>query len=861
MAIILAMLGVASCEDTKIINRDFQVSTEAEDATTLLNKAINIKLVVSNFDKNNKEEIQTFFKISKGQGFFTIAEKQVKAGGNVVLDFRKESVFTFTYTPTQDGKNTIIVESVSKLISRSDTLTIDVRNPEMSISFVNVPENLPVNTNAEFYINVSKNDDEDLRVSADIKEDAGEITIFGNGKEGKENITLKLGINKVSFRSNRSGINEITFKFSGKYGYPREEKISINITSPAWMIKTPKRKDSFPAYQGIETEFNIELTELDNNGPVNEYSAMYRFLKGGGELKVNEVLVSTARPFLLRKGNNVSKVKASGTGETEIEFVVTDKFNRQVKDTAIFKGQQAIFPIEFSVTPASQKVPQGEPAKIRVSIHEKDYIDVFTLEYKLLTGAGEFSGKDTETLSEGEHNFHFIPRRYTNTFLLTVRDKNGQKQEKAITVMGDKNPITAKANISSIESRIGVPNTFDISVHEANYNKKIFLNFDVGDNQQGTIKVGNKTLQPKVQTEIALGTTQLSYIPQKMGRYDLNINLSDERGQKSSIVIPVIVKAIVTLIAEQGGIVSGEGSYDQEGIPVTVTATPDKGYEFDGWYENGKKVSSTQTYTFPIRSDRNLVAKFKLIKLTIKVTGTKGGSVHGGGIHDIGSTVSIAATPDEYHLFDGWYVNGEKVSSGNPYSFVATQNLNIEGRFKARGCIFVEVYSETATEASSHFPQGGFTSKFYYKISFYEYPDKKTPISTKVPLDLILDETLDCWDYPPAQNGSPGEITKKLKSSIKIPANTESFTFNHGTLNYQTNKYKIGAYQVPMAITRVSLKLNLESNVGTMKIMKSVKSESKFRLNECSLFNDPGYSLDPDYYGEYNKSNPHNLYE
>ena len=45
------------------------------------------------------------------------------------------------------------------------------------------------------------------------------------------------------------------------------------------------------------------------------------------------------------------------------------------------------------------------------------------------------------------------------------------------------------------------------------------------------------------------------------------------------------------------------------GTEISVVATPFGGYTFDGWYEDGIKVSSDKIYTFNIEANRNLVAK------------------------------------------------------------------------------------------------------------------------------------------------------------------------------------------------------------------------------------------------------------
>ena len=59
-----------------------------------------------------------------------------------------------------------------------------------------------------------------------------------------------------------------------------------------------------------------------------------------------------------------------------------------------------------------------------------------------------------------------------------------------------------------------------------------------------------------------------------------------------------------------GGSVSGnQGSYPAGGT-VTLTASANPGYVFNGWMENGQVVCNTSTYTFQALSNRNLSATF-----------------------------------------------------------------------------------------------------------------------------------------------------------------------------------------------------------------------------------------------------------
>ena len=59
----------------------------------------------------------------------------------------------------------------------------------------------------------------------------------------------------------------------------------------------------------------------------------------------------------------------------------------------------------------------------------------------------------------------------------------------------------------------------------------------------------------------------------------------------------------ITLIAESGGQVTG-GGVKVEGDVCTVTASPFMGNQFDGWYEGGSLVSSSDRYSFTVSSNR-----------------------------------------------------------------------------------------------------------------------------------------------------------------------------------------------------------------------------------------------------------------
>ena len=122
----------------------------------------------------------------------------------------------------------------------------------------------------------------------------------------------------------------------------------------------------------------------------------------------------------------------------------------------------------------------------------------------------------------------------------------------------------------------------------------------------------------------------------------------------------------LTVTAGTGGSVSTSGGTYDDGTTVTITATPDDGYEFVRW--NGSD-SSNATIDITINSDTTLEAVFSEIQSTaattqynLTVTAGTGGSVStSGGTYDDGTTVTITATPDDGYEFVRW--NGSDSSN------------------------------------------------------------------------------------------------------------------------------------------------------------------------------------------------------
>ena len=82
-------------------------------------------------------------------------------------------------------------------------------------------------------------------------------------------------------------------------------------------------------------------------------------------------------------------------------------------------------------------------------------------------------------------------------------------------------------------------------------------------------------------------------------------------GNEVSFTTELISGYIVTTLTNpsEGGMVTGGGSYEEDAT-CTLIATPNEGYIFTNWTENGEVVSADATYSFSVMNDRSLVANF-----------------------------------------------------------------------------------------------------------------------------------------------------------------------------------------------------------------------------------------------------------
>lgn len=112
----------------------------------------------------------------------------------------------------------------------------------------------------------------------------------------------------------------------------------------------------------------------------------------------------------------------------------------------------------------------------------------------------------------------------------------------------------------------------------------------------------------------------ISGTPTESGLFNFTLHSTDAAAADVTMayslnILPApIVQYNVTATAApvQGGTITGAGTFD-EATNISLEATPEAGYQFLNWTENGVEVSATAVYEFPLTGDRSLVANFELI--------------------------------------------------------------------------------------------------------------------------------------------------------------------------------------------------------------------------------------------------------
>ena len=200
----------------------------------------------------------------------------------------------------------------------------------------------------------------------------------------------------------------------------------------------------------------------------------------------------------------------------------------------------------------------------------------------------------------------------------------------------------------------------------------------------------------------------------------------------------------LNITSSEGGTVSTNGGTYDEGTTISITATPDEGYEFTGW-EGFDSEEATLTIT--LIEDQTLNALFSPVVslFTITVTATEGGSVStSGGTFEEGTVIEVIATPEQGYEFFGWEGNDSEETT---LSITLSSTLSIQALFdeiKTYTLTVSSVLGGSVSTQGGEFPEGTSVSltampeEGYQFQGWDENDSLETTITVTMTSDLLL---------------------------------------------------------------------------------------------------------------------------
>jgi SpoIID/LytB domain protein len=300
---------------------------------------------------------------------------------------------------------------------------------------------------------------------------------------------------------------------------------------------------------------------------------------------------------------------------------------------------------------------------------------------------------------------------------------------------------------------------------------------------------------------------------------------------------PDVYQYTIKTAVSGSGTVTGANVY-VNGNNCTVTAKPDSGKYFAGWFENGQYVTNSQSYTFIVQSARNLEARFATIPVPAVSTASAGYT---------SINVSWAAVPGatSYEVYRSTYSNKKfskvKTVSGTSWkdtSKTTGKTYYYKVRAVCGGAMATTYGGYSAVKSGKATP----LAPSSIKASSASYN------SVKVSWSKVSGATQYSIDRATSQNGSYKNIgytsstsytAKGLKSGTTYYFRVRAYHKESGKKIYGSYSWSINARPIPG--TPSSLKASKASSTSIKLSWKKVSGATKYDIY-CSDAANGSYS-------------------
>ena len=240
-------------------------------------------------------------------------------------------------------------------------------------------------------------------------------------------------------------------------------------------------------------------------------------------------------------------------------------------------------------------------------------------------------------------------------------------------------------------------------------------------------------------------------------------------------------------------------------IHLTVlkfSATPADGYVLDGVEINDGTNTTTiaaadlATNTHTLTSAVTITPVWRATTSTVTVTATAtNGTVTGGGVVEEGTSVTLTATPADGYKFVNWTVGGAEVSTANPYTFTAEEDVTVVANFEelpkttvyfvnTHGWANVKAYAYSPANASWPGVDATLEAEKIGDFDVYSYTATEGKYANVIfngnggqTADLTWSEGVDKY-YIHGYNGNTGWYTKaEAEAILVVPVEYECVYF------------------------------------------------------------------------------------
>lgn len=133
------------------------------------------------------------------------------------------------------------------------------------------------------------------------------------------------------------------------------------------------------------------------------------------------------------------------------------------------------------------------------------------------------------------------------------------------------------------------------------------------------------------------------------------------------------------------GVTTGAGLFAQ-GSTVAINATPNTGFVFVNWTDNGAEVSTSASYQLTMAGNKTLIANFIPVvagnfAVNLSANPIAGGTTTGAGAFTAGSLVTVSTFPHIGYIFKNWTENSTIVSTSSSYQFTLVANRTLVANY------------------------------------------------------------------------------------------------------------------------------------------------------------------------------------